>query len=143
MEPTRRAGRNHPRFTPRCRHQENLRPALAVTGKRNRTAIRAETVVIVATLQPASVHRNQPGRSQVNYIGAAEPDGDIVKTRKREHSRKPDEQYQIIESCSPGRYLELFARGERKNWTVWGNQADDTYKPDWETYKYNSSVVNA
>ena len=47
----------------------------------------------------------QPGRSQVNYIDAAEPDGDIVKTRKREHSRKPDEQYQIIESCSPGEYL--------------------------------------
>lgn len=85
----------------------------------------------------------QPGRSQVNYISAAEPDGDIIKTRKREHSRKPDEQYQIIESCSPGDYLELFARGERKNWAVWGNQADENYKPDWETYKYNSAVASA
>lgn len=85
----------------------------------------------------------QPGRSQVNYISASEPDGDIIKTRKREHSRKPDEQYQIIESCSPGDYLELFARGERKNWAVWGNQADETYKPDWDTYKYNSAVASA
>src|SRR5437762_3396072 len=41
-----------------------------------------------------------PGRRQVN----------IIKTRKREHSRKPDELYDIIEACSPGPYLELFAR---------------------------------
>ena len=101
------------------------------------------TEILLFGVRGKNARTLQPGRSQVNYIGAAEPDGDIVKTRKREHSRKPDEQYQIIESCSPGRYLELFARGERKNWTVWGNQADDTYKPDWETYKYNSSVVNA
>lgn len=101
------------------------------------------TEILLFGVRGKNARTLQPGRSQVNYIGVAEPDGDIVKTRKREHSRKPDEQYQIIESCSPGRYLELFARGERKNWTVWGNQADDTYKPDWETYKYNSSVVNA
>ena len=44
-----------------------------------------------------------PGRSQVN----------VIQTRKREHSRKPDEQYAIIEACSEGPYLELFARGER------------------------------
>jgi N6-adenosine-specific RNA methylase IME4 len=62
-----------------------------------------------------------PGRSQVNLIG----------TRKREHSRKPDEQYDVIESCSPGRYLELFGRGTRKGWTTWGNQADDNYAPTW------------
>lgn len=81
-----------------------------------------------------------PGRSQVNYLSAAEPDGDLLKTRKREHSRKPDEQYSIIESCSWGPYLELFARGERPGWTVWGNQADDAYQPTWKTYKYNSAV---
>lgn len=72
-----------------------------------------------------------PGRRQVNLFG----------TRKREHSRKPDEQYDIIESCSWGPYLELFGRGRRKNWTVWGNQADDDYKPTWKTYKYNSEVA--
>lgn len=69
-----------------------------------------------------------PGRRQVNYIGA----------RKREHSRKPDEQYQIIESCSPGPFLELFARGTRRGWATWGNQADDSYRPTWKTYAHHS-----
>lgn len=72
-----------------------------------------------------------PGRSQVN----------MLQTRKREHSRKPDEQYALIEACSPGPYLELFARGERPKWSVWGNQADETYAPTWKTYAYNSGVA--
>ena len=50
-------------------------------------------------------------------------------THKREHSRKPDEQYDIIESCSWGPYLELFGRGYREGWTVWGNQASEDYRP--------------
>lgn len=82
-----------------------------------------------------------PGRSQVNFIAAEEPDGDLLKTRKREHSRKPDEQYELIERCSPGPYLELFARGERPDWAVWGNQADETYAPTWKTYAYNSAMA--
>jgi|TARA_R100000687_G_C6453277_1_gene166356 N6-adenosine-specific RNA methylase IME4 len=73
----------------------------------------------------------QPGRTQVN----------LFSTRKREHSRKPDEQYDIIESCSPGPFLELFGRGKRTDWTVWGNQAIDDYKPTWKTYKYNSNAA--
>lgn len=72
----------------------------------------------------------QPGRTQVNYLG----------TRKREHSRKPDEQYDLIESCSRGPYLELFARGTRPNWAMWGNQADEDYKPSWKTYLHHSQV---
>ena len=72
-----------------------------------------------------------PGRSQVN----------MIQTRKREHSRKPDEQYDLVEACSTGPYLELFARGERPGWAVWGNQADETYAPTWKTYSYNSSVA--
>ena len=70
-----------------------------------------------------------PGRSQIN----------LLASRKREHSRKPDEQYQIIESCSWGPYLELFGRGCREGWTVWGNQAGPDYAPDWNTYAYNSA----
>uniref|UniRef100_UPI003B5234C1 MT-A70 family methyltransferase n=1 Tax=Roseovarius indicus TaxID=540747 RepID=UPI003B5234C1 len=85
----------------------------------------------------------QPGRRQVNVIQAQEPDGDLLKTRKREHSRKPDEQYEVIESCSWGPYLELFGRGVREGWTVWGNQADQDYKPTWKTYPYNSGVTAA
>jgi N6-adenosine-specific RNA methylase IME4 len=62
----------------------------------------------------------------------------LIGTRKREHSRKPDEQYPIIEACSPGPFVELFARGARKGWTAWGNQADDSYRPTWKTYANNS-----
>jgi N6-adenosine-specific RNA methylase IME4 len=69
-----------------------------------------------------------PGRRQVN----------LLATRKREHSRKPDEQYAIIEACSPGPYLELFARGTRKGWATWGHQAGDGYRPTWKTYAYSS-----
>jgi len=68
------------------------------------------------------------GRRQVN----------MMATRKREHSRKPDEQYAIIEACSPGPRLELFGRGTRKDWETWGNQADDTYTPTWQTYSHHS-----
>jgi N6-adenosine-specific RNA methylase IME4 len=71
-----------------------------------------------------------PGRRQVN----------LFSTRKREHSRKPDEQYEIIEACSPGPYLEMFARGTRPKWTVWGNQADEAYTPTWDTYSHNSAT---
>jgi N6-adenosine-specific RNA methylase IME4 len=69
-----------------------------------------------------------PGRTQVNFIA----------TRKREHSRKPDEQYDIIERCSWGPRLELFARGERARWVCWGDQANDRYRPTWDTYSNHS-----
>lgn len=69
-----------------------------------------------------------PGRRQVN----------IIRSQKREHSRKPDELYQVIEACSPGPYLELFARGSRKGWTQWGDQAD-SYAPTWPTYANHSN----
>ena len=65
-----------------------------------------------------------PARSQVN----------LLRTMKREHSRKPDEIYPIIERCSEGPYLELFARGTRKGWDLWGNQANLPYAPSWPTY---------
>lgn len=59
-----------------------------------------------------SMRTLQPGRRQVN----------LLATRKREHSRKPDEIYDIIEACSPGPYLELFARFPRNGWMQWGNE---------------------
>lgn len=71
-----------------------------------------------------------PGRRQVN----------IIKSMKREHSRKPDELYELIESCSFGPYLELFARGTRPSWTGWGNQADN-YAPTWPTYVNHSQAT--
>ena len=66
----------------------------------------------------------QPGRSQVN----------LLRSMKREHSRKPDEFIPVIEACSPGPYLELFARGTRPGWDLWGDQATDDYEPTWPTY---------
>lgn len=60
-----------------------------------------------------------PGRSQVN----------MIETQKREHSRKPDELYPIIEACSPGPFLELFARYPQPGWDVWGNEAHPDVVP--------------
>lgn len=73
-------------------------------------------------------------------LGPARSIVNMIQSRKREHSRKPDEQYELIEQCSPGPYLELFARGTRPGWTFWGNQADEDYRPTWKTYPYNSSI---
>jgi N6-adenosine-specific RNA methylase IME4 len=73
-----------------------------------------------------------PGRSQVN----------VIITRKQEHSWKPDEQYPIIEACSPEPYLELFARRKRPGWTCWGDQAE-TYEESRPVVKgYNAHVLN-
>lgn len=85
------------------------------------------TEMILFGVRGKNARTLQPGRSQEN----------IISTRKREHSRKPDEQYEIIEACSLGSYLELFARGPRKGWYVWGNQSDD-YAPSWDTYANHS-----
>ncbi|HOO72875.1 MAG TPA: MT-A70 family methyltransferase [Spirochaetota bacterium] len=63
-----------------------------------------------------SMRTLQPGRTMVN----------LLSTRKREHSRKPDEIYDIIEACSPGPYLELFARFQRPGWDQWGNEDVET-----------------
>lgn len=60
----------------------------------------------------SSMRTLQPGRTKVN----------LFSTRKREHSRKPDEIFDIIEDCSPGPYLELFARFSRIGWDQWGNE---------------------
>jgi N6-adenosine-specific RNA methylase IME4 len=86
------------------------------------------TEVILFGVRGKNARTLKPGRTQVNYLCS----------RKREHSRKPDEQYSIIEACSPGPYLEMFARGERKKWTSWGNQADESYEPTWDTYANHS-----
>lgn len=66
-----------------------------------------------------------PARSQVN----------MIESRKREHSRKPDEQYALIEDCSPGPYLEMFARHARPAWTVWGAESAPDVEPRGKQYK--------
>lgn len=89
------------------------------------------TEIILFGVRGKNARTLDPGRTQVNYLA----------TRKREHSRKPDEQYPLIESCSPGPYLEMFGRGVRKGWSTWGNQAEETYEPTWETYSHNSKTT--
>jgi N6-adenosine-specific RNA methylase IME4 len=86
------------------------------------------TEVILFGVRGRNARTLPPGRRQVN----------LLASRKREHSRKPDEQYSIIEACSPAPFLELFGRGVRKGWATWGNEAQPTYEPTWKTYAHHS-----
>ena len=92
---------------------------------------RNTTEIILFGTRGTKVRTLKAGRTQVN----------MIRTKKREHSRKPDELYKIIEKCSWGPYLELFARGTRKKWTSWGNQSKK-YKISWKTYKLNSQKIS-
>ncbi len=73
------------------------------------------------------------GRSQVN----------LIRAMKREHSRKPDEFIPLIESCSSPPFLELFARGDRAGWDMWGDQANGEYEPTWNTYANHTVAAEA
>ena len=88
------------------------------------------TEILLFGVRGKNIRTLQPGRSQAN----------IITSRKREHSRKPDQQYQIIEDCSWGPRLELFSRGVMEGWDCWGNQADEEYAPSWETYANHSGA---
>ena len=88
------------------------------------------TEILLFGVRGKNARTLKPGRTQVN----------LLATRKREHSRKPDEIFDIIEACSPGPRLEMFCRGVRKDWTVWGNQADESYAPTWDTYANHSQA---
>ena len=72
-----------------------------------------------------------PGRSQVN----------LIRAMKKEHSRKPEEFIDLMEKCSNAPYLEVFARGNRDSWDMWGNQATEDYEPDWNTYSNHTMAV--
>lgn len=85
------------------------------------------TEILLFGVRGKNARTLQRGRTQVNFLA----------TRKREHSRKPDELYPLIEECSPGPRLELFARGNRPLWESWGNQAG-SYTPTWPTYSNHS-----
>jgi N6-adenosine-specific RNA methylase IME4 len=66
-----------------------------------------------------------PGRRQVN----------LLASQKREHSRKPDELYPVIEGCSPPPFLELFARYPRPGWTAWGDESSEDVQPRGRRYR--------
>ena len=67
-------------------------------------------------------------------LAAARSQVNLLRTIKREHSRKPDEIIPVIEACSAGPRIELFARGDRPGWDMWGNQAAPDYEPTWPPY---------
>ena len=73
-----------------------------------------------------------PGRRQVN----------LIAERKREHSRKPEGLYEVIEACSPGPRLELFARSERPGWLQWGNELG-SYEPTFSSAGYGVAAGNS
>ena len=105
--------------------QEGRRPGRASVG----FYFRNTTELVLFGVRGKNARTLAPGRRQVN----------IIKTMKREHSHKPDELYEIIEACSPSPYLELFARGTRPGWEVWGNQSNGYY-PTWPTYANHSQA---
>ena len=74
------------------------------------------------------------GRKQVN----------MIETVKREHSRKPDELYDVIEQCSPPPYVELFARHVRPGWEQWGKDAPaNGVTDDWEHHQSSQEDMSS
>jgi len=49
-------------------------------------------------------------------------DGTVLEAARREHSRKPEEFYALVERVCPGSRVELFARETRPGWRVYGDQ---------------------
>jgi N6-adenosine-specific RNA methylase IME4 len=89
---------------------------------------RNTTELVLFAVRGKNARTLAPGRRQVNFLA----------TRKREHSRKPDEIYPIIEACSPGPFIELFARAGRQSelpprqypWTLLGDEAVSLHRPE-------------
>ena len=69
------------------------------------------TELVLFGTRGANARTLQSGRKMPN----------LLATQKREHSRKPDELYDVVEACSWGPYLELFARSPREGWHQWGD----------------------
>lgn len=59
-------------------------------------------------------------------LAAGRRQTNLIASQKRKHSQKPEELYDVIESCSLSPYLELFARGPRPGWYQWGNEHQQT-----------------
>lgn len=104
---------------------EKVRKDGAPDGRGVGFYFRNVTEVLLFGIRGTNNRTLPPARSQVN----------LIRAQKREHSRKPDEIIPIIESCSSGPFIELFARGDREGWAMWGNQASADYEPTWNTYK--------
>jgi N6-adenosine-specific RNA methylase IME4 len=81
-------------------------------------------------------------RGSMRTLSHARSQVNMIETRKREHSRKPDEQYSLITACSPGPYLEVFARHPREGWFAWGDEASEEIVPRGRVHKGYSGGTN-
>ena len=62
-----------------------------------------------------------------DHIARATLSSSVIRAPRRQHSRKPDKAYEIIERMYPTLpKIELFARNARDGWAAWGNQAPST-----------------
>lgn len=48
----------------------------------------------------------------------------LIRERRREHSRKPEAFYALVESLCPGSKLEMFSRTKRDGWATWGAETE-------------------
>lgn len=90
------------------------------------------TELLLFGIKGTTARTLNPGRRQVNLLSAA----------RLEHSRKPEDFYGLIEACSRGPFVELFARGGRSGWSSWGDEAS-RYEIGWKTYSRNSRSLAA
>lgn len=101
-------------FGPGYGTRKNLEPCLLAT--RGNPSVRADQEFFGATEAADGAH------SVRDFIEAMPLD--CIRASRREHSRKPEEQYQRIETLFDGPYVELFARHRRKGWSAWGRELD-------------------
>lgn len=91
--------------------RKNLEPCLLAT--RGNPSLRADQTFFGTTTEARS-------HSVRDFIEAWPLDS--IRAPRREHSRKPEEQYTRIEQMFDGPFVELFSRANRKGWTAWGEQ---------------------
>ena len=100
-------------FGPGYGTRKNVEPCILAT--RGSPQLRGEVQFFGSVSVPEGV------RSVRDFIEASPHDA--IRAPRREHSRKPDEQYERIETMFDGPYVELFARSERSRWVSIGNEA--------------------
>jgi len=94
--------------------RKNVEPCLLLTRGDPQLRQPIESSMLGEAVIPEGVH------SVRDFIEAMPLDA--IRAPRRQHSRKPDEQYERIETLFDGPYVELFSRADRPGWTAWGDQ---------------------
>ena len=92
-----------------------FRPSQLLTWCKSRRGIGPGGVFASTSEFVIYARRGKPKAARVDSTWFAWP--------RAEHSRKPDAFLDMVESITPGPYLELFARRNRLGWDTWGNEA--------------------